>query len=160
MTKAALSLLALIAAAFPASARDSLGVYSNWAAFRDDVPSRCYAIAKPRGNNSAGSFASVATWPGRGLRGQLHFRLSRSVGEEAEVTLMIGGDEFELVAKDRNAWASDARMDAAIVAAMRSASRMTVAAQGANRARFSDRYSLTGVATAMDAATVGCANRG
>ncbi len=73
---------------------------------------------------------------------------------------MIGGDEFELVAKDRNAWASDARMDAAIVAAMRSASRMTVAAQGANRARFSDRYSLTGVATAMDAATVGCANRG
>ena len=160
MTKAALTLVALLAIAAPANARDSLGVYSNWAAFRDDAPSRCYAIAKPRGNNSAGSFASVATWPDQGLRGQLHLRLSRAVGEEAEVTLTIGEEEFALVAKDRNAWAVDERMDASIVAAMRSASRMSVAARGANGARFSDRYSLAGVATAMDAATVGCANRG
>jgi len=160
MTRAALPLLALIAIAAPASARDSLGVYSNWAAFRDDSPSRCYAIAKPRGGNSSGSFASVATWPDTGVRGQLHFRLTRAVGEEAEATLTIGEEEFALVAKDRNAWAADARMDAAIVAAMRSASRMTIAAKGANGARFSSRYSLAGAATAMDAATVGCANRG
>ena len=51
-------------------------------------------------------------------------------------------------------------MDAAIVAAMRSASRMTVASRGSNGARFSDRYSLSGAATAMDAAVVGCATRG
>ena len=157
MTKAALPLLALLAISAPATARDSLGVYSNWAAFRDDTPSRCYAIANPRGNNASASFASVATWPDKGIRGQLHLRLSRAVGDDGDAVLSIGGEEFALVAKGRNAWASDGRMDAQIVAAMRSASRMSVAARGANGARFSDRYSLTGAATAMDAATVGCA---
>ncbi|UAB77419.1 hypothetical protein INR77_11495 [Erythrobacter sp. SCSIO 43205] len=160
MIKTGLPFLAFLALSTPAIARDSLGVYSNWAAFRDDSPSRCYAIAKPRGSNASASFASIANWPDKGVRGQLHLRLSRSVDEKGEATLTIGSDTFTLVAKDRNAWASDARMDAQIVAAMRSASRMSVAARSANGSRFSDSYSLSGVATAMDAATVGCANRG
>ena len=158
MTKAALPLLALIAIAAPANARDSLGVYSNWAAFRDDSPSRCYAIAKPR-SGSPGPFASVATWPDKGLRGQVYFRLSRETGEDTGATLSIGDDKFELVTQGRNAWATNASVDAGIIAAMRSASRMTVAARGSNGARFSDRYSLSGAATAMDSSVVGCARR-
>lgn len=158
MTKVVLPLIALLALAAPATARDSLGVYSNWAAFRDDSPSRCYAIAKPR-SGSAGPFASVATWPGKGLRGQVYFRLSRATGEDAGAVLTIGDAKFELVTQGRNAWAGDNSVDAGIIAAMRSASRMTVAARGSNGARFSDRYSLTGAATAMDAAVVGCAQR-
>lgn len=158
MTKTALPLLAILAFTAPASARDSLGVYSNWAAFRDDSPSRCYAIAKPR-SGSAGPFASVATWPDKGLRGQVYFRLSRETGEDAGATLTIGDEKFELVTQGRNAWAANNSADAGIIAAMRSASRMTVAARGSNGARFSDRYSLTGAATAMDASVVGCASR-
>jgi Invasion associated locus B (IalB) protein len=160
MTKAALPLIALLAIAAPATARDSLGVYSDWAAFRDDSPSRCYAIAKPSRSVDSQPYATVATWPDKGLRGQLHFRLSRETSEEATATLNIGDAGFELVASGRNAWAKDSAMDAAIIAAMRSASRMTIAARGSNGARFSDRYSLAGAATAMDAATVGCASRG
>jgi hypothetical protein len=48
-------------------------------------------------------------------------------------------------------------MDAAVVAAMRSAARMTVTARDTGGKVFSDSYSLDGAATAMDAATVGCA---
>ncbi len=48
-------------------------------------------------------------------------------------------------------------MDAAIVAAMRSAGGMTVTARARDGRGFSDSYSLAGAATAMDAATVGCA---
>ncbi|MEO1220851.1 MAG: invasion associated locus B family protein [Pseudomonadota bacterium] len=159
MTRLALLLFALLAVAAPATARDSLGVYSNWAAFRDESPARCYAIAKPSRGSEAGPFASVATWPGKGVRGQLHFRLSRETREETGATLTIGDQEFELVAKGQNVWAKDNAMDAAIVAAMRSSPRMTIAARAANGARFSDRYNLAGVATAMDAAVVGCATQ-
>ncbi|KEO91746.1 hypothetical protein EH31_03490 [Erythrobacter longus] len=160
MIKAAPTLTALIAVcAFvvPAQARDSLGVYSNWAAFRDDSPSRCYAIAKPR-SGSPGPYASVATWPDKGLRGQVYFRLSRDAGEDTGATLTIGDRKFELVTQGRNAWATNASVDAGVIAAMRSATRMTVTARRANGARFSDRYSLAGAATAMDASVVGCAN--
>ncbi len=161
IVRALLTLGVLSAAAVspiaPLAAKDSLGVYSNWAAFRDDSPARCYAIAKPRNGPDNGPFASVANWPAQNIRGQLHIRLSRSVDEAAEVTLTVGERSFQLAANARNAWARDARMDAAVIAALRSASRMSIAARDGSGRRFTDRYDLSGAATAIDAAVVGCA---
>jgi hypothetical protein len=144
--------------AVPVAAKDSLGVYSNWAAFKDASPARCYAIAKPSSASDSGPFASVASWPDQNIRTQIHIRLSRAIREESDVTLRVGGKSFTLAASGHNAWAQDARMDAAVIAAMRSAPRMTVSARASNGNRFSDRYDLAGVATAIDAAVVGCAN--
>ncbi|MEO0462174.1 MAG: hypothetical protein AAF127_03530 [Pseudomonadota bacterium] len=150
--------LALLSTASALSAKDSLGVYSSWAAFRDpgtpNYAGRCYAIAKP--HRAADAFASVGTWPGEGVRGQVHVRLSR---EARSAQLTIGGTRFELVAMGRDAWAADAGRDAAILAAMRSAETMRVTGRTAGGGLFSDRYSLEGAATAMDAAVVGCAGQ-
>ena len=146
-------LLILIIAA-PLAARESLGVYESWAAFRDASPQRCYAIAKAGGKPAQPAYATVSLWPERGVRGAVHVVLSREVADKARVRLVVGDKRFDLVAKRRNAWAADARGDAAIVAAMRSAARMSVSGAG-----FTDRYSLSGAATAIDAATVGCAKR-
>jgi len=157
MTKPALALILAATIAAPLAAKDNLGVYSNWAAFRDDSPARCYAIAKPQRGADTGPFASIANWPTRNIRGQLHIRLSRSLGENTQVTLSIGDRTFDLAATGRNAWATDAAMDAAIVAQMRSASRMSVSARDSTGRRYTDRYDLSGAATAMDAAVVGCA---
>lgn len=157
MIRFAVAILAVIAFSAPLLAKDSLGVYSGWAAFRDDTPQRCYAIAKPSRNGGSAPFASVASWPDRGIRGQLHIRLSRNIRDDSEVTLSMGERSFTLLARGRNAWAQDNRMDAAIIAAMRSATNMRVAARDSDGNRFSDRYDLTGVATAIDAAAVGCA---
>lgn len=147
-------LCVLAASAAPIAAKDSLGVYDSWAAFRDAEAPRCYAIAKPRGQDKDGAFASIGTWPTQKIRNQVHFRLSRAVPPKSAVRLRIGSTTFALAASGRDAWAEDARADAAIAAALRSASEMRVSASG-----FSDRYDLAGAATAMDAATVGCAKR-
>nr|WP_298928688.1 hypothetical protein [uncultured Erythrobacter sp.] len=146
-------LFALAALAAPLGAKDSLGVYSSWASFRDAETPRCYAIAKPRGNNARGAYASIGTWPKRNLRNQVHFRLSREAREGSTLRVRIDTTNFDLVARGRDAWAPDAAGDAAIVAALRSASVMRV-----NGGGVSDRYDLSGVATAMDAAIVGCAD--
>jgi len=146
--------LLIAALAAPLAARDSLGVYESWAAFRDPEIPRCYAIAKPRGANAEGAFASIGTWPKRNIRNLVHFRLSRAVPDGGTAVLRIDGARFPLSVSGRDAWAVDTRADAAIVAALRSARTLRVSARG-----FSDRYDLAGVATAMDAATVGCAQR-
>jgi hypothetical protein len=146
--------------AVPLAARDSLGVYDGWAAFRDTSPARCYAIAKAQGSPSAPAYASISTWPERKVRGTLHVVLSRAVADKAAVRLSVGDKRFDLVAKGRNAWARDTRDDAAIIAALRSSARMSVSASSAKGGVFTDRYSLAGAATAMDAATVGCTRRG
>lgn len=144
----------------PLCARDSLGVFESWAAFRDASPRRCYAIARPSNTGAApDAAASIAIWPERKVRGQVHVVLSRPVTQDASVRLRVGDKDFALIAKGRNAWGANARMDAAIVAALRSASAMSVSARSAKGA-FTDRYALSGAATAMDAAAVGCAARG
>lgn len=157
MTRLAALFLLLITA--PLAARESLGVYESWAAFKDAVPLRCYAIAKAQGSPPAPAYATVSNWPERKVRGAVHIVLSREVADEAKVRLSVGGKRFDLVAKGRNAWAKDAQGDAAIIAALRSASRMSVTGIGAKGGRFTDRYTLAGAATAIDAATVGCAPR-
>ncbi|MCB2088742.1 MAG: hypothetical protein R3E18_01965 [Sphingomonadaceae bacterium] len=152
-------LLALALAA-PLAAKDSLGMFDSWGAFRDSNVPRCYAIAKPEPSKLARDYepyVAIGTWPKRGLRGQVHFRLSRKMAANALITLVVGDRRFELTGGGGDAWAQDKAMDAAIVAAMRSAGSMVIGASDASGKRFSNTYDLAGAATAMDAATVGCA---
>lgn len=144
----------LLLAAAPLAARESLGVYDSWAAFKDASPARCYAIAKAQGKPRAPAYATISQWPARGVRGAVHLVLSREVPAKGTVRLAVGDKRFTLVTKGRNAWAADPQSDAAIIAAIRSAARMSVSGTG-----FTDRYTLAGAATAIDAATVGCAKR-
>lgn len=146
----------LLLAAAPGAARDPLGVFGGWAAFSDPTPRRCYAIAQPVDRDRGEAFASVADWPGRNVRNQLHVRLSRVRAGSARVTLSIGERRFDLVAGDADAWAPDTRTDAAIVAAIRSGRSMSVEALGGGGQPFADTYALTGAATAIDAATLAC----
>lgn len=146
----------------PLAAKDSLGVFENWGAFRNTSVPRCYAISTAEPNRSSRDFepfATVATWPRQNIRGQIHFRMSRLLAKNAGVTLHTNGRTFELVGGGGDAWAQDKAMDAAIVAAIRSANTMTVRATDSRGRRFSNTYSLNGAATAMDAATLACANR-
>ena len=154
-------LLALAPA--PAQARDSLGIYDSWGAFRDREVPRCYAIAIPAPSEQRRDYqpyASIGSWPVRALRNQLHLRLSRRVARNASITLILGPQRFALTGGGGDAWALDQRMDAAIIAAMRSAGTMIVSATDESGTRFSNSYDLSGAATAMDAASVGCARLG
>ena len=158
-----LAFLAALALAAPAAAKDSLGVFGEWGAFRDPQTPRCYAIAKAEGSRMARDYepyATVGTWPRRNIRGQVHFRLSRAIDGERSISLRIGDRSFELTGGGGDAWAQDRTMDAAIVAAMRSGSQMVINATDSRGRRFSNTYSLSGAATAMDAATVACSRAG
>ncbi len=160
VTKRLLLIAACLLAAAPASARDNLGIYGNWGAFRDAQVPRCYAIAMAEPSSMQRDhqpYADVGTWPGKGERGQVHFRLSRNLASNSRIVLSLGGQRFELVGGGGDAWSADKRMDAAIVAAMRSAGGMVVSARDASGRGFSNSYKLDGAATAMDAAAIGCA---
>ncbi len=144
-----------VLAGTPVCARDSLGVYNGWGAFRDKQPHRCYAIATPDkhagGNGRWKPFASVATWPdvnagAGGVRGQVHIRLSNT--NSGPLELKIDDAHFTMVSAGADAWAPNAATDAAIVTAIRSGRAMSV---GRND------YTLRGAASAIDAAALGCA---
>ena len=150
--------IALLAS--PAQARDSLGVFGTWAAFRDPQTPRCHAIAMAEPSTLRRDFqpyASIGTWPRKAIRNQFYARLSRRTLPGSTATLILGRERLKLAGNGGNAWAQDQRMDAAIVAAMRSAGGMIISAVDERGNRFSNSYDLKGAATAMDAATLGCA---
>ena len=151
-------LFAMLAGAAPLAAKDSLGVFDDWGAFSDPGVPRCYAIAAA--DKAAGTYqayADVGTWPRQGVRGQVQVRLSHALAPSTRLSLSLGGPRYPLSGGGADAWALDKPTNAAIVAAMRSADSMSVTAVDRGGRRFTDRYSLQGAATAMDAATVGCA---
>ena len=145
----------------PALARDSLGMFEGWGAFRDAQVPRCYAIAQSEAGKGAEhgrrGYADIGTWPRRQLRGKIHFRLSRAPAHDEAPRLALGGQRFKLVPSGSDAWPEDARAEAAIVAAMRSAAMMTVSARGQDGHVFTDSYKLAGAASAIDSTLVGCA---
>jgi hypothetical protein len=159
--RAALFLVVSLCLAAPAAAqRQPLGIFSQWGAFREKE--RCFAIAEPdRGPKPQGwkPFASIGYWPGRGVNGQLHVRLSRAKRSGSAVLLRIDDRTFQLIGGGANAWAPDRRADAEIIAAMRGGLHMTVETRSGRGALVRDFYRLRGAATAIDAAAIACARR-
>lgn len=139
----------------PAVARTTIGVHGNWAAFRDDVPPRCYAITAPV-VPSGGAFASVANWPTRRVGGQVHLRLYRDARPGSAILLTIDGQVFQLVGRGADAWAPNRAADRAIAAAMRTGVSMAVSARDANGNGFTHAFALNGAASAIDAAALAC----
>ena len=86
-------------------------------------------------------------------------RLSRQRHPRAQVTLSIGERRFALISGEQDAWAPDARTDAAIVSALRAGRSMSVESTGMDGRPFADVYALKGAATAIDAAALGCVGR-
>lgn len=139
----------------------SLGVFGGWGSFAEG--DRCYAITEPHRSPRAGDwkpFASVGYWPRSGVRGQVHFRLSREKRRGSAVLLRVDDRTFQLVGGGADAWAPDRRGDAEIVAAMRGGVEMVVETRSTTGARVRDHYRLRGAPTAIDAAALGCARSG
>jgi hypothetical protein len=145
---------ALLASA--AFARESLGVFDGWGAFRDDAGPRCYAVAEPSRASGPGSYATISFWPASRVRAQLYVHLPAPARGDRPVMLVVGERRFALTARGTGAWAAQPRMDAAIVAAMREAPRMGIAATARDGTRIAAGWPLAGAATAIDAAALGC----
>ena len=144
----------LLIAAAPLMAKERLGAYQRWAAFKDAEIPRCYAIGSPDESSGTGGYVSIGFWPKRGLGHQLSVRLSRTRSNNAGITLSVGGRRFQLTTDGDTGRAKDRAMDLAIIAAIRSSPSMSVQSSG-----ITDAYALRGAASAIDAAALGCARK-
>ncbi len=159
MKAANILLVSAVMATGTAQARDALGVFDGWGAFRDGEPTHCFAITQPAtgGGGKWRPFASVAHWPAKNVHSQLHIRLSREMRKGAPITMTIDDRRWTMTGSGADVWALSARHDAFIVAKMRSGRSMSIETVAASGGGFADTYRLKGAATAIDAAALGCA---
>ena len=149
--------LGLLIAAVPSSGR-VLAARGQWAAL-DRPPGTCEALSRSLAIAEKGSDqARIAIAFDRSGRrhGELHARLSRPARAGAQAMLTIGTAQFLLTTRGADAWSRGPAQEAAILAALRSATGMRLQAQGEGGRRFTDRYLLSGAPTAIDAAAAAC----
>ena len=146
-----------------ATAREPLGVWQRWAALRETPGPRCFAVAQPLRRDGRtdrrGGYALVAARQGQTRAPSLLFRLSRTRGPGAPLTLVIGERRFALTGDRVMARAGDAATDRAIIGAVRGAAAMTLTTLDAAGRTIADTYPLAGAATAIDAAQLACLPR-
>ncbi len=154
-----LLLLSIALVAAPALAKERLGAWQNWAAFRDADTPRCYAIGAPEQSSGERGYVSIGFWPKRGLGHQVYVHLSRERSNNSGITLSAGGRRFRLVAKGNYGWAKDRQTDMAIIAAIRASQSLSVTSIARDGSSIVDAYATRGAASAIDAAALGCAGR-
>lgn len=124
----------------------------RWAALAG--PRQCDAASLsllPASRTRLQGRASLA-FDGRARRGQFAAALSKPVAPGASVMLTIDDESFLLVARGLGAWSRGPRQEAAIVEALRRATRVRIEGRSVRGLRFIDRYDLAGAPTAIDAA--------
>ena len=154
MIRPALLLSLLIAA--PASAR-IVQARGQWAAIEEQ--GRCRAMARSLRDAAKGqrqAFAAFLFDPDRRQAGVLSARLSRPVRPGGSVILTVGKRPFQLKGAGAFAWSRGPAQEAAILAAVRSATGMRIDARDGSGRRSTDRYLLDGAPTAIDAAAAAC----
>ncbi|MBB3764681.1 hypothetical protein [Sphingomicrobium lutaoense] len=87
----------------------------------------------------------------------LHSRLRRTSRPRSTVTIAVDGQPFLLEARGADAWSKG--NEQAIIAALRTASRLRVTATDRAGRRFTDYYPTDGVQTAIDGAAACAAKK-
>lgn len=139
--------------------KNPIAVYQSWAAFRDSDKNNCYAIGQPEeilGDMVNKPYISISFWPKKGIKGQFYARASRAISPGSARILWIDGREFLLTGSGGHIWAKDSAMDQTIINALRSARVMRIRGIDRNGNNISDRYPLSGLASAIDAAHMKC----
>lgn len=143
------------AAADPGPAQ-ALGNAGAWTAYlaANKTGKVCYLIGRPEKSEPAGIrrkavMAMVTHRTEDHVANVVSFDEGYPLKEGADVVLQIGGEKFELFAKDDSAWARTSELDHTIVTALAKEKQAVVKATPKKGRATADTYSLAGFGKAL-----------
>lgn len=153
-----IALIAVLAlAGTPVSAKQ-IGTFKDWSAHSEGKATArtCWIYSEPVKDEGKYSkrgriYLLVTHRPAEKTVNQVQFTAGYTFKKGSAVQVAIGARKFELFTNADTAWARSAKDDAALVAAMRSGSRMIVTGQSSRGTRTKDTYSLAGISAAHNA---------
>lgn len=156
MTKSgAIILLTVTAAAGPAPR--VVAAAGRWAAIGSIGQCDAASLSLLPASKTRRQGRASLTFDGKRRHGEFTAALSKPVASGSAM-LTIDDQPFLLIARGTTAWSRGPTQEAAIIAAIRHASRMRVEGRSERGLRFIDRYALDGAPTAIDAAAA-CGTR-
>jgi hypothetical protein len=133
-----------------------LGTVGSWTAYlaQNKTGKVCYLVGQPEKTEPAAMkrktvMAMVTHRTEDNVDNVISFDEGYPLKEDADVLLHVGGEKFELFAKDDSAWARTSDLDKAIVTALAKEKQAVVKASPRKGRATTDTYSLAGFSKAL-----------
>jgi hypothetical protein len=161
--KTAALALALVLAATPVMAQSArvLGDFRDWSSFAADDGSGtiCFAMTKPKTSDPAAegqAYLYITNRPGEDVSGEFNVVAGYTFQTGSVATVSVGGQSFSLFTQNDAAWLDDSGQSAALAAAIRAGSALTVQGVNAAGTQVIQNYSLSGATAAQQAIGAEC----
>lgn len=164
-----LAFCVLAAATFsqPASAQTGsasmIGQYGDWGVYVGAGGNRvCFALSQPRDRQPSGlkrdpAYIFLSTRPGDNVRNEFSVILGFPVKEDADANAQIGNDSYTLYArKDGAIWIRNVAEEQRLIDSLRRGRELVIKSTSVRGNETVDRYSLTGIAQALDRVAQEC----
>ena len=142
-----------------------LGQFGEWGAYSASSGGRavCYALAKPSSQATTPpnrprdpAYIFVSTRPAENVRNEISIVIGYPFKPGSEATVDIGSAKYAMYTQQDGAWIKNAAEEARMVDAMRRGADMMVSGESGRGTKSTDRYSLKGLAQALDRVAQEC----
>jgi hypothetical protein len=142
-----------------------LGQFGDWGAYAAAAGGRkvCYALAKPAAQqtNPAGrprdpAYLMISTRPAENVRDEVSIVIGYPFKPGSDATVEIGSNKYAMYTQNDGAWIKNAAEEPRMIDAMRKSPELMVSGVSGRGTQSTDRYSLRGLAQALDRAAQEC----
>jgi invasion protein IalB len=140
-----------------APAPTAIAQYGDWGVYASQAARTkvCYALAQPKERQPAGlnrdpGYLFIATRPGENVNNEVSVTVGFPIKEGSEAQLEVGDGKFSLYTKGDGAWVRNAAEEARLVDTLRKGRELVVKATSIRGNVTTDRYTLAGLAQALD----------
>jgi invasion protein IalB len=147
------------------SAAQLLGEFGDWGAYTATPGGKkvCFALAKPAASETNPpnrprdpAWLFVSTRPSEKVREEVSVIFGYPLKANSDATIEIGSTNFAMYTQNDGAWVKNAAEEARLVDAMRKGADVTVRGESGRGTKTIDKFSLKGVAQALDRAATEC----
>lgn len=161
--KSALALVLVLATALPALAQSArvLGDFRDWSSYAadDGAGTICFAMTEPKSSEPAvegQAYLYISNRPGEDVTSEFNVVAGYTFQTGSVATVSVGGQNFALFTQGDAAWLDDSGQSAALAAAIRAGSTLTVQGTNAAGTQVIQNYSLSGATAAQQAVGAEC----
>ncbi|MFI5013435.1 MAG: hypothetical protein ACHQAY_13920 [Hyphomicrobiales bacterium] len=139
-----------------------LGQFEDWIAYSTPGARKiCYALSVPKERlpknlNRDPGYLFVSYRPDEKVRGEIAVVMGFAVKEDAPAQAVLGSTTFQLAGKDSSLFVHNAAEEGTMLAAMKKSASLVIKASSKRGNATTDRYSLAGIAQALDQAEKAC----
>jgi hypothetical protein len=146
-----------------AQAPKLVSTFSDWSSYmhESDDAKICFAVSQPKDQepknvNRDAAYFYISAWPKDGVRTEISVKIGYPFKKGSEATVTVGDAAFKLFTQNDRAFVGDAAQELKLLEAMKKGETMQVQGTSERGTLTTDRYSLTGVTQALQAATQQC----